>query len=44
MAPFVSEKQRRYLYSQKPDVAAQYAAHTEALKRRKDKKKKKEKK
>ena len=23
--PFKSEKQRRYLYSQKPDVAAQFA-------------------
>jgi hypothetical protein len=40
--PFVSDKQRRYLYSQKPDVARKFAEHTteidpgksEAIKRR----------
>jgi hypothetical protein len=25
--PFKSEKQRKYLYSQKPEVAAKYAQH-----------------
>jgi hypothetical protein len=31
--PFKSEKQRRYLWSQKPDVAKEFA-RKEALKRR----------
>ena len=26
--PFKSEKQRKYLYSQKPEVAAKYAKHS----------------
>jgi hypothetical protein len=26
--PFQSEKQRRYLYSQKPDVARKFAEHS----------------
>lgn len=39
--PFASAKQRRYLYSQKPDVAMKFAADTHALKKRKKKKEKK---
>ena len=27
--PFKSEKQRRYLYSQKPEVAKKFAAHSD---------------
>ncbi len=26
--PFVSKKQRAYLYSQKPEIAAEFQAHT----------------
>lgn len=36
--PFKSAKQRRYLYSQKPKVAKQYAKHSKGAKARKGKK------
>lgn len=30
--PFESDAQRKYLYSQKPDVAAKFAAHSDKRK------------
>ena len=39
MPPFVSEKQRKYLYSQKPEVAKKFAEHGSMKKKRMMKKK-----
>ncbi len=37
--PFKSDKQRKYLYSQKPEVAKKYAEHSGKKKPKKGKKK-----
>lgn len=34
--PFVSEKQRRYLYSQKPEIAEKFAEHSKKKKKSKE--------
>ena len=39
--PFKSAKQRRYLYSQKPEVAKKFAKHEKKTAKRKPKKRKK---
>lgn len=39
--PFKSEKQRKYLFSQKPDIAEKFVAHESKAKPQKNKKTKK---